>query len=153
PNARRFRPLLRARRERHAAAPPRSVMNARRLMSDIGLSSRLGAPVGLPLAQPTPRRPAGPWGRPESFWNRALQADQEVSRSFYEILPRCGGSGVASGGKPDIEPTSAKDRVWHEADFQNSGVRGVGSGGRQSDLRKRPLDFGSLSPASPPRVA
>src|SRR4029077_17441970 len=49
-----------------------------------------------------------------------------------------------------IEPTSAKDRVWHEADFQNGGVRAVGCSRSQSDLRKRPLGFGSLSLPPPP---
>jgi hypothetical protein len=53
----------------HAAAPPSSVMNARRLMPNIGGSSnRLVSPsVGLPHAQHASERRLGPWGRPELF--------------------------------------------------------------------------------------
>src|SRR5436309_1330673 len=46
----------------HAAAPPSSVMNSRRLMPNIGLPP---PPVGLPHAQPAAEGPASPWGRPQ----------------------------------------------------------------------------------------
>jgi hypothetical protein len=54
----------------HFAAAPRSVMNSRRLMSDIGLPLALAPPVGFPHAQPALERPASPWGGPEQsiFW-------------------------------------------------------------------------------------
>ena len=55
----RHRRLLRARRERPAAAaPPSSVMNSRRLKSNMDCPSA----VGPPHAQPTTARPAGPCG-------------------------------------------------------------------------------------------
>ena len=62
--------LLRARRERPdgCRAAEQRVMNARRLMQNIGVSNRLAPPsVGLPHAQPTSEPSLGPWGRPELF--------------------------------------------------------------------------------------
>ena len=51
-----------------AAAPPRMVMNSRRLMQNIGVSNRLAPPsVGLPHAQPASERRLSPWGRLELF--------------------------------------------------------------------------------------
>jgi hypothetical protein len=36
---------------------------------------------------------------------------------------------------------SPNDRVWHEADFQNGGVLGVGSSGRQSESEETAARF------------
>ena len=46
---------------------------------------------------------------------------------------------------------SPNDRVWHEADFQNGGVRAVGCSGRQSDMKKRPLGLEALFRQPTPR--
>jgi len=52
-----------------AAAWPSSVMQSRRLMSDIRLPpTRLGSRrSALPHAQPAAARPESPWDRPEMF--------------------------------------------------------------------------------------
>ena len=55
-----------------AAALPSSVMNARRLMSDMGLPTMRYQPAnrrafGLAHVQPAAGRPASPWGKPELF--------------------------------------------------------------------------------------
>jgi hypothetical protein len=51
-----------------AAALPRSVMNAPRLMSNIGAPSSLGRRLAsLSHTQSAAERPASPWDRPESF--------------------------------------------------------------------------------------
>src|SRR6516165_1659429 len=53
----------------HVAAPPRSVMNARRLMSSMQPLRALPNPAkrSLPHAEAAAEAPAGPWGRPELF--------------------------------------------------------------------------------------
>src|SRR5262249_2157707 len=50
-----------------ATAPPSSVTNSRRLVSDIGLPPALAPAVGLPQAQPAAEGPPSPWDRPELF--------------------------------------------------------------------------------------
>src|SRR5262245_28393121 len=56
----------------HAAAPPSSAMNARRLMSDMGacspaLCQGYGCTVGSPRIQDITERTVGPWATPEMF--------------------------------------------------------------------------------------
>src|SRR5262249_7532556 len=63
-----------------AAAPPRSVMKSRRIMTDMGLAPPRAA--GLPPLQPNTERPAGPLGNPEIVLN------QQTPLSLPVSLPR-----------------------------------------------------------------
>jgi len=51
----------------HAAAPPSSVINWRRLGSSMGSPPGRTRCASLPQAQDAPEAPPCPWGSPESF--------------------------------------------------------------------------------------
>jgi hypothetical protein len=117
-----------------AAAPPRAKMNSRRFMPDIAPASRLPLSfyLGFTLTE-SARQVLG------TDLNRSEIGPFKQIKRLADRYPDA-----------TIEPTSAKDRVWHEADFQNGSVRAVGCSGRQSDVKKRPLGLeASLPPAHP----
>src|SRR5262249_222138 len=63
---------------------PRTAMNSRRLMSDIGLPPALAPPVSLPHVQPAAEGQASPWGGPVVL-NRGGVGTRRGRR-----LPHCG---------------------------------------------------------------
>jgi hypothetical protein len=92
------------------AAPPISVMNSRRLMSDTG-RPRPGVNTNGRFDEPATGRTAGPWGRPESLAGRAPRrgGDSAVAEPSHVRRLACEHAGLSGRGRSRVTCNGGAD--------------------------------------------